>query len=199
VICTSSNAEKIIRAIPADRPIMFGPDRNLGHYLAKKTGREMELWPGSCEVHILFSARKLFELKQRHPGALVIAHPECSEAVLQYADVVGSTSRLLQEVQNNTSVRSFIVATEPGIFHQMKKARPDAELIQAPAEGTCACNECPYMKMNTLEKIRTALRDLSPVVEVAPDLRDRARVSLERMMALSEGRPVEWPEIFHLP
>lgn len=196
VCVTSSNAEKIINSIPPDRAILFGPDRNLGRYLAKKLNREMTLWPGSCEVHVLFSARRLFELKQRHPDALVIAHPECDEAVLQYADVIGSTSRLLNEVQNNKTVSEFIVATEDGIFHQMRKARPEARLVQAPAEGSCACNQCPYMKMNTLEKIRNALENLKPAVELDPDLAKKASVSLERMMAITEERSVEWPARF---
>ena len=194
---TSSNAEKIIGAIPKDRRILFGPDRNLGHYLAKKLNREMILWPGSCQVHVLFSARKLFELKEQHPKALVLAHPECDDAVLQYADVIGSTSRLLSEVQNNLKVNEFIVATEDGIFHQMKKARPDVTLIQSPVEGSCACNQCPYMKMNSLEKIRHALETLSPAVDVEAKYVASARVSLERMMAITEGRPVTWPQEFH--
>ena len=196
VCVTSSNAEKIIGAIPKDRRILFGPDRNLGRYLSKKLGREMILWPGSCEVHVLFSARKLFELKEKHPGARVIAHPECDESVLQYADVIGATSRLLDEVKNNKAVKEFIVATEDGIFHQMKKARPDAVLIQAPAEGSCACNQCPYMKMNTLEKIRDALRSLNPAVAIDAHLAGKARVSLDRMMAITEGRSVDWPARF---
>ena len=198
VCVTSSNAEKIISAIPKDRQILFGPDKNLGRYLAKKLDREMTLWPGFCQVHVLFSARRLFELKEQNPGALVIAHPECSEAVLQYADVIGSTSRLLQEVRTNTAVKTFIVATEFGIFHQMEKqkGRADAVLIQAPAEGSCACNECPYMKMNTLEKIRDALLTLQPEVSIKPELMARARVSLDRMMAITEGRPVTWPDRF---
>lgn len=196
VCVTSSNAEKIINAIPKDRPILFGPDRNLGRYLSKKLNREMILWPGHCQVHMLFSSRKLFELKEQHPNALVLAHPECTEAVLQYADVIGSTSRLLDEVKNNKSVKEFIVATEYGIFHQMQKARPDAVLVQAPAEGTCACNECPFMKMNTLEKIKSALETMKPAIEVDPELAAKARVSLDRMMAITEGRPVEWPSRF---
>lgn len=196
VCVTSSNAEKIIGAIPKDRMIAFGPDRNLGRYLSKKLNRDMLLWPGSCQVHVLFSARKLFELKTKHPNALVIAHPECSEAILQYADVIGATSRLLDEVKNNKAKTEFIVATEDGIFHQMKKVRPDATLIQAPAEGTCACNQCPYMKMNSLEKIRNALETLSPQVDIDPALGSKARVSLDRMMAITGGRPVTWPSRF---
>ncbi|MAE75063.1 MAG: quinolinate synthase [Bdellovibrionaceae bacterium] len=195
VICTSSNAEKIIASIPEDRPILFGPDKNLGRYLAKKFGREMVLWQGACEVHVLFSARKLYELKLEHPDAPVIAHPECDEAVLQYADVIGSTSRLLQEVKDNPA-KTFIVATEHGILHQMQKARPDATLIQAPAEGSCACNNCPYMKLNTLEKIEKALESLEPSVSVPDDIRAKAQVSLDRMMDITAGRPVTWPDRF---
>lgn len=195
VVCTSSNAEKIINAIPKDRPILFGPDKNLGHYLSKKLNREMILWPGACEVHVLFSSRKLFELKTENPDAVVIAHPECMEAVLQYADVIGSTSRLLEEVRTNPA-KKFIVATEDGIFHQMKKVRPDAELIQAPAEGSCACNQCPYMKLNSLEKIRDALANLKPEVSVAPEIIERARLPLQRMLDITAGKSVVWPERF---
>lgn len=196
VCVTSSNAEKIIGAIPKDRRILFGPDRNLGRYLAQKLKREMILWPGACEVHVLFSARKLFEMKQQYPEARVIAHPECNETILNYADVVGATSRLLQEVKENKAVNQFIVATEHGIFHQMQRARPDATLIQAPADSSCACNECPYMKMNTLEKIRNALRDLNPNVVMDPLLIEKARVSLDRMLAITDGKAVTWPDRF---
>jgi len=199
VCVTSSNAEKIVAAIPKDRKILFGPDRNLGRYLAKKLNREMTIWPGSCEVHVLFSARRLQELKLKHPNALVISHPECDDAILAQSDVVGSTSRLLEEVRSNRARNSFIVATEHGILHQMQLARPDAELIQAPAEGSCACNECPYMKLNTLEKIRNALKTLTPEVNVRKDVQVLARVSLDRMMALTEGRAIDWPEEFKDP
>lgn len=195
VTCTSTNAVDIINAIPKDRKILFGPDENLGKYLAKKTGREMEIWPGSCEVHVLFSAKKLFDLKAQHPDALVIAHPECEEDVLNLADKIGSTSFLLNEVQNNPG-KKFIIATEEGIFHQMKKLRPDAELIQAPASGNCACNECPYMKMNTLVKIRDAFKSLQPEVTVVESLVEKARLPLERMMKISRGESVEWPSHF---
>lgn len=197
VCVTSSNAEKIIAAIPAGRPILFGPDRNLGRYLSKKLGREMILWPGACEVHILFSARKLFELKSQHPGAPVLAHPECDEAVLEYADVIGSTSRILEEVVRSP-LKKFIIATEAGILHQMRKARPDAELIQAPAQGSCACNECPYMKLNTLEKVERALSSLQPRIEVRPETLEKARGSLTRMMRITRGEPVTWPTTFQV-
>lgn len=199
VCVTSSNAEKIVAAIPKDRKILFGPDRNLGRYLAKKLNREMTIWPGSCEVHILFSARRLQELRLKHPSALVIAHPECDDTILAQSDVIGSTSRLLDEVRDNRDRKSFIVATEHGILHQMQRARPDAELIQAPAEGSCACNECPYMKLNTLEKIRDALKNLSPEVTVRSDVQQLARVSLDRMMALTSGKPIDWPKEFRDP
>lgn len=196
VCVTSSNSEKIINSIPKDRRILFGPDRNLGRYLSKKLNREMILWPGACEVHILFSSRKLFELKFAHPGALVLAHPECDESVLEYADVIGSTKRLLEEVVNNKSTKEFIVATEYGIFHQMQKARPDATLIQAPAQGSCACNECPYMKLNTLEKVANALETMQPQIQLEPQLIDKARASLQRMMAITRGEQVTWPQAF---
>lgn len=199
VCVTSSNAEKVLAAIPQDRPVLFGPDKNLGRYLSKKLNRPMTLWQGSCQVHVLFSAQRLQELRLKHPGALVLAHPECDDAILAQAHVIGSTSRLLDEVKNNTSVNSFIVATEFGIFHQMQKSRPDATLVQAPAEGSCACNECPYMKMNTLEKVRDALRDLKPQVEVSAEVARHARVSLDRMMSITDGRPVRWPGRFENP
>jgi quinolinate synthase len=195
VCVTSSNAEKIIAAIPKDRRILFGPDRNLGRYLSKKLNREMILWPGACEVHILFSARKLFELKSQYPNAVVLAHPECDEPVLEYADVIGSTKRLLDEVKQSPA-REFIVATEAGIFHQMQKARPEATLIQAPAQGSCACNECPYMKLNTLKKVAQALETMEPQIRLSPLLIDKARASLQRMMAITRGEPVSWPQAF---
>ncbi len=195
ITCTSTNAVDIINAIPKDRKILFGPDKNLGAYLAKKTGREMKLWPGSCQVHVLFSAKKLMDLKGEHPDAVVIAHPECEENVLRLADKIGSTSFLLKEVQENPKGK-FIVATEVGIFHEMKKKSPEATLIQAPAQGNCACNECPFMKMNTLAKLRDALKTMDPQVDVAPDLIKRARVPLERMMKETNGEQIEWPERF---
>lgn len=195
VVCTSSNAEKIIDAIPKDRKILFGPDKNLGGYLQRKTGRDMVLWDGTCQVHVLFSAQKLFELKAKHPKAKVLAHPECDENVLSHADVIGSTSRLLKEVEDHPG-EEFIVATEIGIFHEMKKKNPTANLIQAPFRGHCACNECPYMKLNTLEKIRDALRDLSPQIIVEEKLKAPALKSLDNMMKVMEGQKVTWPDEF---
>jgi quinolinate synthase len=189
IICTSSNAEKIIAAIPKDKKILFGPDKNLGNFLKKKTGRDMEIWPGYCEVHVKFHAEELYKLTTKHPDAVVIAHPECDEEVLNYATVIGSTSRLLEEVVKNPA-KKFIVATEDGIFHQMRKARPDAELIQAPDQNACNCTQCPYMKLNNLEKIRNALRDLKPEVQVDKNIIERARLPLDRMMRVSRGEAV---------
>lgn len=197
VIVTSSNAEQIINAIPRDRKILFGPDQHLGHWLSKKLNRPFELWNGSCQVHVLFNAKKLHQLTLQHPEAVVIAHPECDEAVLQYASVIGSTSRLLEEVEKNPA-KKFIVATETGIFHQMQKLRPDVELIQAPVldDAGCGCNNCPFMKMNTLEKIRHSLQTLAPQVQLDEKLRQRAQVSLDRMMDITSGKPVDWPSRF---
>ena len=188
IICTSSNAEQIIRAVPENRPIMFAPDRNLGAYLIQKTGREMDLWPGTCIVHVTFSERSIVDLKTRHPEAKFIAHPECEEPILRHADFVGSTKRLLDFVVNDPAPQ-FIVGTEGGILHTMQKAAPDKELIPAPfetEEGSCSsCNECPHMKLNTVEKMYLALRDLQPRLELDEDLRQRAWLPLKRMLDLS--------------
>jgi quinolinate synthase len=198
VIITSSNAEQIINSIPRDRKILFGPDQHLGRFLSKKLKREFVLWPGACEVHVLFNARKLYELTLEHPDAVVIAHPECEESVLNYAQVIGSTSRLLEEVQKNPA-KKFIVATEGGIFHQMQKLRPDVTLIQAPVlDSGCLCNNCPYMKINSMEKIKYALEHLKPEVTLEEALRLKAKVSLDRMMNITSGKPVTWPESFHV-
>ena len=184
-ICTSSNAEKIVRAIPEDKTILFAPDRNLGRHIEKVTGRKMVLWQGSCLVHETFSERKIVGLMERHPEAEVIAHPECEEALLAHAAFIGSTTALLKHVLASEK-REFIVATEPGILHQMKKGAPDKELIPAPPmRESCACNECPHMKRNTLEKVYLALRDLEPRIEMSEGLRERARVPIDRMLALS--------------
>ena len=196
VICTSSNAQKIVDAIPKDRPILFGPDQNLGRFLEKKTQREMKHWPGHCEVHVLFSAKKLFQLKEENPGAIVLAHPECEESVLVHADYIGSTSGILNELATNKSTNTFIVATETGIFHQLQKARPDAKIIQAPFEGHCQCNDCPYMKLNTLEKIYNCLKSYDNEVHVDDALIEKARVPLQRMMDITNGQSVQWPESF---
>ncbi len=183
-IVTSSNAEKIVRQIPADKEVLFAPDRNLGRWLEQRIGRKMVLWQGSCIVHETFSERKLIGLKERHPEALVLAHPECEEAVLAHADYVGSTTGILKYAVSSPK-REFIVVTEAGILHAMQKAAPDKVFIPAPPDAACACNECPFMKMNTLEKVYLSLRDLSPRLEMSPDLLARARVPIDRMLALS--------------
>jgi quinolinate synthase len=183
-ICTSSNAEKIVRAVPPEKEILFAPDKNLGRYLVKKTGRDMVLWPGSCVVHETFSHRKLVDLSERHRDAKIIAHPECEEPVLAMSAFIGSTSALLKFVQSDTA-RSYIVATEPGILHQMERLAPDKTFIPAPPEGNCACNECPFMRLNTLEKLHTCLRDLEPRIEMSEELRMQAKLPIDRMLALS--------------
>jgi len=183
-ICTSSNAEKIVRAVPEGKEILFAPDKNLGRWLIERTGRPMHLWQGSCVVHETFSLRKIIALEEQYPDAKVIAHPECEEALLRRAAYVGSTTALLQYTIKDDA-RRYIVATESGIVHQMRKASPHKEFIEGPPEGTCACNECPYMRLNTLEKVYLALRDLTPRIEMDAALRERARVPIDRMLALS--------------
>jgi quinolinate synthase len=183
-IVTSSNAEKIVRSIPEDKTILFAPDKNLGRYIEKKLGRKMTLWQGSCIVHETFSERKLVGLKERHPSALVIAHPECEESVLAMADFIGSTTALLKYAVASPA-QEFIVVTEAGILHQMQKQAPQKTFIAAPPLANCACNECPFMRMNTLEKVYTSLRDLTPRIEMPQPLMDRARLPIERMLALS--------------
>jgi quinolinate synthase len=183
-IVTSSNAEKIVRSIPEDKTVLFAPDRNLGRFLEKKIGRQLVLWPGSCIVHETFSLRKLLGLKERHPDALVIAHPECEEPVLAHADYIGSTTGLLKYAQSSPA-KQFIVVTESGILHAMRKAAPDKEFIPAPPDANCACNDCPFMKKNSLEKVYLSLRDLEPRIEMPAELIARARLPIERMLALS--------------
>lgn len=196
VIITSSNAAQIIGQIPKDRRILFGPDQHLGKWLSKTLNREFILWPGACEVHILFNAQRLAKLIEQHPDAVVIAHPECDDAVLKYATLIGSTSKLLDEVRINPA-KKFIVATETGIFHQMQKLRPDVQLLQAPVvDENCACNDCPYMKMNSLEKIKIALETFKPSVQLDEILRLKAFVSLDRMMKITSNQPVSWPGKF---
>lgn len=185
IICTSSNAEKIINQIPQDKPILFSPDRNLGKYLIKKTGREMLLWDGSCIVHETFSERKIIELKVRYPEARLIAHPECEEPVLMHADFIGSTSKLLKFVQED-SAKSYIVATETGIIHQMKKVCPEKTFIPAPPQDeSCSCNECPYMKLNTMEKVYLCMKNKFPEIILDEELRLKALKPIERMLEMS--------------
>ncbi len=184
LICTSSNAEKLIRQVPADRPILFSPDKNLGAYLAKKTGRDMLLWPGTCMVHEIFSEKKIIQMKEQRPRARIIAHPECEASVLQLADFVGSTSALLKFVQTSGE-SEFIVATEPGIIHQMQKACPQKTFLPAPPNNNCACNECPHMKLNTLEKLLQCMKHRSPEIILDEGIRQRALVPLQRMLEWS--------------
>lgn len=185
IICTSSSAEKIINQIPKDQPILFSPDRNLGKYLIKKTGREMLLWDGSCVVHETFSERKIIDLKIKYPKAKLISHPECEEPILMHSDFIGSTSKLLSFVQED-SANQFIVATETGIIHQMKKAAPQKEYIPAPPEDdTCSCNECPYMKLNTLEKLYLCMKNKSPEISMDEEIRKVALLPIEKMLAMS--------------
>ena len=183
-ICTSSNAARVIAAIPEDQPIIFAPDKNLGRFLAAETGRDMLLWDGVCIVHDVFSEQRILELREAHPGAELIAHPECPEAVLRHADYVGSTTQLIKRsVASEAS--TFIVATEPGVIHQMERESPGKTFLPAPGKDeSCACNECPFMRLNTLEKLRDCLRDLGPTVDVDPALAERALKPLERMLSL---------------
>jgi quinolinate synthase len=183
-IVTSSNAVKIVNAIPKDKEILFAPDKNLGRWVMKQTGRDLRLWQGSCIVHETFSLKKLMAIQHEHPGAKIIAHPECEEPLLERADFIGSTAALLKYVENDNA-HAFIVVTEPGIIHQMQKRAPQKLLIPAPPDGNCACNECPFMRLNTPEKVYLALRDLEPRLEMDEDLRRRALVPIERMLALS--------------
>lgn len=187
IIVTSSSAEKILSQIPASQKIIFGPDKHLGGYLSRKTGRDMLLWPGVCIVHEAFSETELLKLKAQHPNAPVLAHPECPPHVLDHADYVGSTSGIL-EYAKTTSAETVIVATEPHIIHQMEKAVPEKLFIGAPgADGNCNCNICPYMALNTVEKLYIALRDLEPRIEIEEGLRVRAKKSLDRMLAMASG------------
>ena len=183
-ICTSSNAEKVVRSVPAGQPIIFAPDRNLGAFIAKQTGRDMLLWRGSCIVHETFSEKKLIALKVRHPDAKVVAHPECEPQLLAMADFIGSTSALLKYTRESPA-REFIVVTESGILHQMRRASPDKEFIPAPPDANCACNDCPFMKKNSLEAVHRALVTLEPEITLPEDLRLKALRPIERMLALS--------------
>ncbi|MBU2635862.1 MAG: quinolinate synthase NadA [Bacteroidetes bacterium] len=185
IICTSSSAEKIIRQLPESQPIIFAPDRNLGKYLMKKTGRDMVLWQGSCIVHETFNERKILELKTQHPGAKLIAHPECEESLLAEADFIGSTSGLLKHVCESSD-KEFIVATEVGIIHQMQIHCPDKLFIPAPPnDASCSCNECPYMKLNTMEKLYLCMKNRSPEILINENLRQRALLPIQRMLEMS--------------
>jgi len=184
IICTSSNALAVIESVPEDQPILFAPDKNLGAYLNKKTGRDMLLWNGACMVHEIFSREKIIRLQHRHPEALLIAHPECEDAVLALADYIGSTTQLLQFSQSSAN-NSFIVATESGILHQMQKLSPEKTFIPAPPNNLCACNDCPHMKLNTLEKVYLCLQYEIPEIQMEESLRLAAKIPMDRMMEIS--------------
>lgn len=189
VVVTSSNAQQIVSAFPEEQPLIFGPDKNLGSYINAQTGRRMLLWDGACHVHERFSMEQILQLKRTHPEALVLAHPECKAPVLQVADVIGSTARLLK-VALTSDAKEFIVATESGILHEMRKGAPQKTFIPVPpdiSEGkACACNECHFMKLNTLEKLYQCLQTESPEIDVPEDIRLRAVKPIERMLQMSE-------------
>ncbi len=184
VICTSSNAVKIVNQLPQERPIIFAPDRNLGRYVAQQTGRDLILWQGSCIVHETFSEKKIVQLKIEHPNAEIIAHPECEETVLRHANYIGSTTALLKYSQQSSG-DTFIVATEPGIIHQMHKEAPDKRFIPAPAIDNCNCNECPYMRLNTLEKLYLAMKHKQPEITMDESIRKAALKPIQRMLEMS--------------
>jgi quinolinate synthase len=184
IICTSSNAEKIIESVPKDQPIIFAPDRNLGSYLIRKTGRDMVLWNGACMVHEIFSLEKITRLKMRHPNAKIIAHPECEAPVLAIADFIGSTTGLLKYTQRDDA-QEYIVVTETGILHQMQKENPQKTFIPAPPNNACACNDCPHMKLNTLEKLYLCMEYEEPEITMDEELRIAAKKPIDRMLDIS--------------
>jgi len=184
VICTSSNAERIVDRVPKDRQIIFAPDQHLGRYVMKKTGRDMVLWPGSCIVHEIFSEKKLVQLMVQHPDAEVVAHPECEQSVLRHAHYIGSTKGILDRVVNSPKEK-FIVVTEAGILHQMQKRAPGKTYIPAPPDNGCACNECPYMKLNTMEKLYLCMRDRRSELVLSSEVQQAAAVPLRRMLEWS--------------
>lgn len=184
IICTSSNAQKIVESVPVEQPIIFAPDKNLGSYLIKKTGRDMVLWNGACMVHEIFSLEKITRLKIRHPQAKIIAHPECEEPILRIADYIGSTTGLLKYTQEDDGME-YIVATETGILHQMQKSSPHKTFIPAPPDNSCACNDCPHMKLNTLEKLYLCMEYELPEITMDEQLRIAARKPIDRMLEIS--------------
>jgi quinolinate synthase len=186
IICTSSNAEAILNSLPYDQKIIFAPDKNLGAFLNKKTGRNMLLWNGACMVHEIFSLEKIIKLKVRHPNAKVIAHPECEEPVLRIADFIGSTTQLLRYAVTD-SCNEFIVATETGILHQMQKDAPNKKFIPAPPTNNCACNDCPYMKLNSLEKLYLCMEYETPEIVMEEQLRLAAKKPIDRMLEISRA------------
>ncbi len=185
IICTSSNARQIVESLPMDQKIIFAPDKNLGAYINKKSGRDMVLWNGACMVHELFALEKIIKLKERHPDAKFIAHPECEEAVLREADFIGSTSQLLKFTEED-SCTTFIVGTETGILHQMQTKSPHKTFIPAPPDNICACNDCPHMKLNTLEKLYLCMKYEEPEITMDRDLLEAAKVPIVRMLEMSK-------------
>ena len=185
IICTSSNAEKVVNSIPKDKGIIFAPDKNLGKYLIKKTGREMKLWQGSCIVHETFSEKKIAKLALEHPNAKIIAHPECEEAVLDKADYIGSTSQLIKFVQEDNS-NEYIVATEPGVIKEMSEKTTGKLYIPAPPESNCSCNECPYMRLNTMEKLYLCMKNKKPEIILDKEVMEKALVPIKRMLEISK-------------
>jgi len=184
IVCTSSNAIGIVESLPKDQKIIFGPDKNLGAYVAKKTGRDLVLWNGACMVHEIFSREKITKLKERYPNAKLLAHPECEDVILEMADYIGSTTGILKYATNNPA-KEFIVATEAGILHQMQKENPDKVFIPAPPNNNCACNDCPHMKRNTLEKLYLCLKNELPEVTVPQHIIEKAVKPIERMLEIS--------------
>jgi quinolinate synthase len=185
IICTSSNAEKIVNSLPEQQPIIFAPDKNLGAYLNKVTGRNMVLWNGACMVHEIFSLEKITKLKLRHPEAKLLAHPECEEPILRIADYIGSTTGLLNYSKKDDA-KAYIVATETGILHQMQKASPHKTFIPAPPNNSCACNDCPHMKLNTLEKLYLCMKYELPEITMEEQLRIAAKKPIDRMLQISK-------------
>lgn len=185
VIVTSTNAVQIVESFPKDQPIIFAPDKNLGAYINKKTGRNMVLWDGTCMVHEIFSLEKLIKLKHQNPNAKIIAHPECEAPLLEHADFIGSTTALLNFTKKPENGNEFIVVTETGILHQMQKANPTKTFIPAPPNNNCACNECPYMKLNTIEKIYIALKHEQPELIMDKNLIEKAKLPIVKMLDLS--------------
>ena len=181
IICTSANAQKVIESIPEDQKIIFAPDRLLGQYMIKKTGRDMVLWNGTCQVHEIFSERELVKLKVQYPNASVLAHPECDENILVHADFIGSTSALINHVKESSRAKHIIV-TEPGVIHQMQKNNPEKEFIPLPTNTGCACNECPHMRLNTMEKIAESLENMQHEITLDESLRVKALKPLNRML-----------------
>ncbi|MFM7453562.1 MAG: quinolinate synthase, partial [Cyanobium sp.] len=184
LICTSSNAVDLVKQLPADRPILFGPDENLGRWVQAQSGRRLTLWPGSCQVHVAFSEQALLQLKLEHPGAEVLAHPECQQHLLDLADFIGSTSKLLHRAEESPA-QCFIVLTEPGILHQMRLKVPGKTFYEVPGADGCSCNACPYMRLNTLEKLWQCLDRMEPEIVMDEELRLRALAPIEKMLAMS--------------